>query len=260
MKFHTSSMMVLVGGALLLSAAHAGAAVIVSDTFIAANGTAINGRTPSPTDVPGTTWTQNGSFWSNTIQNDQASLGADMGDAIALNATSTQYTISDSFNISNNTSTNTAYRGAGLGFYTSASSSSTHGFDGFTGLAVNAAGTVSLFINVSGNSPTAATSTTVSGFNDAISHTLSYSINAGTGLISNISLDGNAVSLNAPANTFTAANTALAGFWGNAATSGGTTLIGNFVVSTAAVPEPATLSFLIAAGAIGLLLLKPRRA
>ena len=54
--------------------AEAGVTTYVSDTFTAANGTALNGRTPSPTD-PGATWaTQSGTAGNQTIQSNKASF------------------------------------------------------------------------------------------------------------------------------------------------------------------------------------------
>ena len=233
------------------------AGIIVSDTFTAANGTAINGRAPSPVDLPGTTWMQANGSWENDIQNNLAKLGADEGDAISIGAVAsaynvTSYTISDSFNLGTDTMNTYYLRGTWLGFF----SSGTNQENTFTGLAVNPNGNVRLIGN---SSNTIGSPVAISGFDAAATHTLSYSVDLATGTISNILLDGSAVSLTAPNGTFTLADTAYAGFhnMSNSGSSFGS--VDNFVISSPSVPEPAPL-VLLAVGGLGLLLIGRKRA
>jgi hypothetical protein len=238
----------------------ASASLIIDDTFTAADNTALIGRLPSPTDVPGTTYEGNGNvstvggFTGGTpyeadIQSNAARLGADAGIAVDLNiSTATQFQLSIDFNISGQTETqaNNAHRGAGLGFFSSVSlgtSGSSHCFNNFTGLTVDRTGSVRLIIAGADSG----IFTTVAGFDPAITHTLSYQVNtaAGVGTISNILLDGTAVSLTAPVNTFTIARTVYAGFYNSSGPASELANFDNFSVAT--VPEPSNFGVLLGA-------------
>jgi hypothetical protein len=139
-------------------------------------------------------------------------------------------------------------------------SGSSHGFNNFTGLAVDRAGSVRLIIGGT-NSGIA---TTVPGFDPAVFHTLSYSVDttAGVGTISNILLDGTSVSLSAPADTFTVARTTFAGFYNSDLDAAVVASFDNF--SVAVVPEPSTsvavfaLLALIATSKLAVRFRKPR--
>ncbi len=228
------------------------AGVIVSDTFTAANNTALNGRTPSPVDLPRTTWTEANASWENDIQNNLATLGADEGDAVNISSvTAPTYNISDSFNLGTDTMNTYPLRGTWLGFF----SSGTDLEATFTGLAVNPNGNMWLIGN---NSNTIGSPVAITGFNAGITHTLSYSVDMATGTISNILLDGSAVSLTAPNGTFTVADTAYAGFHNESNNGSSIGTVDNFVLSSPSVPEPATMG-LFAIGGLGLLLLKRRK-
>ncbi len=226
----------------------------VYDTFTGANNTALIGRFPSPDDVPGTAYAGNGNVslsggptggtpYEADIQGNVARVGSDAG--IALNLASppaAHFDLSISFNISGSTVTqaNDPRRGGALGFFSSValgSGGSSHGFNNFTGLAVDSTGSVRLVIG-GANSGIA---TTVGGFNPSVFHTLSYSVDAtaGAGTISNILLDGISVSLSAPTNTFTAARTAMAGFYYSDLDASVVASFDNF--SVVVVPEPSAL-------------------
>src|SRR5205823_14509039 len=89
----------------------ASASVIIDDTCTGPDNTALIGRLPSPTDVPGTAYQGNGNvstiggFTGGTpyeadIQSNMARVGADAGLAVDLNiATGTQFQLSIGFNI-----------------------------------------------------------------------------------------------------------------------------------------------------------------
>jgi hypothetical protein len=231
----------------------ASGSIVIDDTFTGPDNTALIGRMPAPTDVPATAYQGNGNvstvggFTGGTpyeadIQSNAARVGADAGLAVDLNiVTATQFQLSISFDITNQTETqaNNAHRGAGLGFFSSVSlgsSGSAHCFNNFTGLTVDRTGSVRLIIAGADSG----TFTTVAGFNPAVTHTLSFQVNttAGIGTISNIVLDSAGVSLTAPANTFTIARTVYAGFYNSSGPATELSNFDNFVVAT--VPEPST--------------------
>jgi hypothetical protein len=238
----------------------ASASLIIDDTFTAPDNTALIGWLPSPTDVPANAYEGNGNvstvggFTGGTpyeadIQSNAARVGADAGLAVDLNiVTATQFQLSIDFNISGQTETqaDNAHRGAGLGFFSSVSlgsSGSSHCFNNFTGLTVDSTGSVRLIIGGADSG----IFTTVTGFDPAITHSLSFVVNtaASVGSISNILLDGTAVSLTAPVNTFTIARTVYAGFYNS---SGPATELANFDnFSVATVPEPSNFAVLLGA-------------
>lgn len=231
----------------------ASGSIIIDDTFTGPDNTALIGRMPSPTDVPGTAYEGNGNvstvggFTGGTpyeadIQSNMARVGADAGLAVDLNiTTATQFQLSIDFNISTQTETqaNNIHRGAGLGFFSSVAlgtGGSSHCFNNFTGLTVDRTGSVRLIIGGADSG----IFTTVAGFNPATTHTLTYQVNtaAGVGTISNILLDSTSVTLTAPANTFTIARTVYAGFYNSSGPATELSNFDNFVVGI--VPEPST--------------------
>ena len=224
-------------------------AAIIQDTFTDPDNTALIGRLASPTDTPGNPYSGNGNVslvggptagtpYEADIQNNAARVGGDAGLGINLGiATATQFQLAITFNINADTETqaDSPFRGAGLGFYSSmtvASGGSSHGFNNFTGLAVDKAGSVRLIVGGTNSG----VFTIVGGFDPSINHTLSYIVNtaSGVGSISSILLDGSSVSLTAPINTFTIARAAYAGFYN----SSGTTQLADFPdFYVAVVPE-----------------------
>jgi len=238
---------------LLASVSAARGAVIIYDGFTGTNGTPIAGRTPDTLDVPGTTWAANGgSQFANSISNNRAQLGVDEGDGIGTGiATPTVYTISDLFNDGNIGGSDQNDRGEGLGFF-SALATGNNGFHGdgnFTGITVSPAGLVSLISVTPSQSITVYSTYTVPGYSSAVDHTLAYSANTATGLISNVLLDGTTIPLTPAAGLFTPADTAYAGFTASANALGESATYTNFSV---AVPEPTSAGFLAIAATTAL--------
>ena len=238
---------------LLILAGHRANAALIYDTFTAPNNTVLIGRLPAPDNTPGAAYEGNGNVslfggptggapYEADIQGNVARVGSDAGLALDLGiSTPTQFELTISFNISASTVTqaNDPRRGAGLGFFSSVSlgtSGSSHGFNNFTGLVVDRVGNIRLIIGGANSGVV----TTVAGFDPAVFHTLSYSVDtsAGIGSISNIILDGTSVSLTAPANTFTIARTELAGFYYSDLNPAVVASFDDF--SVAVVPEPST--------------------
>ncbi len=241
----------------------ASAGVIVSDSFATGTvGANINGRTPDTTDLPGTTWVQNGypGYQNDIVSSPSSSLqlGAEAGDGIALTGvTATAYALSYEFNIANDTPNTGTGIGSGLGFFRNATTSGSPGaLTGFTGVTVSMAGGVSLLEN-----GTRVATATISSFVVSATHSLSYDVNTTTGSISNLLLDGNAVTLTGTTTgIFTVSNIKEFGITNNAGGYGNSfDYINNAVIATpTSVPEPASLGIL-AVGAAGLLLAGRRK-
>ncbi len=244
-----------------------GSSYIVCDYFTGTNNTALIGRL-AMTDLPGSPYAGNGNVsllggptggtpYEADIQSNAARIGADAGLAIDLNNSAPLLMqLSITFNISGDTQTqvDNAHRGAALGFFSSVSittGGSSHGFNNFTGLAVDRAGNIRLIIGGTDSG----IFTSVSGFDPNATHTLAFNINItpGIGSISNILLDNMNVNLLAPTDTFTAARTSYAGFYNSSGSATDLATFDNFIV--ASVPEPAILTSF----ALGLLTLRAMR-
>jgi hypothetical protein len=228
--------------------------IVIDDSFTGPDNTALLGRLAFPIDTPATTYVGNGNVsavggptggtpYEADIQSNAARIGSDAAVALSLGvATASQIQLSITFDISGDTDTQATdpHRGAGLGFFSSVavgSGGSFHGFKNFTGLAVDRLGDIRLIVAGADSG----VATTIAGFNPALTHTLSYVVDTtvGAGSIYNILLDGSSVSLLAPANTFTIARTALAGFYNS---DGPITTLANFDDFTVAVvPESVSL-------------------
>ena len=232
----------------------AGAAMIIEDTFTGPDNTPLIGRMPAPTNVPGATYAGNGNVslvggftggtpYAADIRSNAARVGADAGLALNLGISAPQrFQLAITFHLGTGTETQAfdPHRGGALGFFSSVSlgtSGSSHGFNNFTGLTVDRAGSVRLIVGGT-NSGIA---TVVGGFNAALNHTLSYTVDTatGNGLISNILLDGVPLSLSAPTDTFTVARTTYAGFYNSSGDPSGVATFDNF--SVAIVPEPSAV-------------------
>ena len=228
-------------------------AVIISDTFTAPDGTAMPGRTPDTVDASGGLYIANGgSAFTNAIASNRAQLGVDEGDGVATGIVMpTVYTISDLFNDGNIGGADQNDRGEGLGFFTTLASGNNgfHGDGTFVGITVSPAGLLSLISVTPSQSITVYSTYAAPNYNSAVDHTLSYSANTTTGLISNVLLDGTLIPLAPSAGLFTPLDTVYAGFTASANALGESASYDNFVVS---VPEPTSVGFLVA-GAVMIL-------
>jgi hypothetical protein len=204
--------------------------VLVSDSFD--SNTPMTDRIPDVTNLTGGKWGQNGKNGVNATWDKQARIGASMGDGIALVQYSgaAKLNLSVTFNLARMTGdqgAGPAVRGAGLGFFSAVSNTAVQGSDAFTGLAVDRTGSVRLIVDGSGTSTLAM----ANNFNPDVDHTLSYIVDTKAGTISEVRLDGNAVALNVPANTFTAARLAYAGFYSSGTKGDDETAFDNFSVT-----------------------------
>ena len=267
--------MLAAGLVALVVPAAASAAPIISDSFATGTvGNDINGRTPDTTDAPGTTWLQNGYYngtlggaTGSSIYQDQIvsspsaslQLGAEAGDGISLNGvTAATLTLSYNFNIAADTPNTGTGNGSGLGFFQNANAgpSGPGATAGFSGVLVSMAGAVNLY-----NNGSIVATGSISSFNVSNTHSESYSVNTSTGAISNLLVDGNAVTLaGTTTGIFTGSNINEFGITNNAGGFGNSfDYITDAVLSTPSAPEPASLG-LLGVGAAGLLLLRRKPA
>ncbi|MGC9260659.1 MAG: hypothetical protein ACP5I8_11380 [Phycisphaerae bacterium] len=254
--------------------------VIVSDGFSGTNGANINGRTPDGADLPGSAWTvaQNASAYPMTIDtsvgNPAPSANTNFNDAAGISIASANgyiepavLTISADLNMGTITGGGLSYNvyGVGLGFWNALPASGSNAVTGFTGVTMDPYGDLT-FINNGTASATAkaaapSSATVVGGYISGF-NTLTYSINTGTGAITQLTFDGtDLTSAFSGLTAFTPSVATLSGFFGNdpySASDNG--YVDNFSVSTtSAVPEPAAIC-LFAVGGMGLLLVGRKRA
>ena len=231
--------------------------VILADGFT--NGTAGNslvGGTPDTTDVPGSSYLQNGALvfpvtYANVGGTSFASVGADSGAGIATGISSTvAYQIQATYNNDYIGDTaGTLQRGEGLGFFSALNTgyNGYHGVDYFTGIVVSPAGDVRL-VSVGGpgtNEPVVneISDYVVPGYDNTVNHTLSYTANTSSGLVTNVKLDGNTIPLPDTTSLFTPGNTVYAGFTASGNAGGQVALFNNFSVSETAVVGPVPPTF-----------------
>ena len=233
---------------------------IISDTFTGPNGLSANGRLPSGTDLPGSTWSA-GTYWNPSIQNNTLSIGADTGASISL-ASSGPYvepaniTESVTFSVSSDTAL-----GVGIGFSsTTVSPTSAYSYRNiFTGLAVTSAGNVQLWEQGS-VLDTAIWSGTA--FNPNSAYTMAYTIDTTSGAVTSISLTGDGadftslLTASGNNNVFSPANTQNAEIWGGGPNGGDTAYFSD--IELVATPEPGTMA-LLGAGIAGIIIARRRR-
>ena len=242
-------------------------------------GLSINGRSPDGANLPGSAWTvaQNASAYPMTIDtsvgNPAPSANTNFNDAAGISiASANSYTepgiltVNADLNMGTIVGGSLAYNvyGVGLGFWNALPASGGTASSGFTGITMDPYGDLT-FINNGTASATAKAAAPgsasvvggyITGFN-----TLTYSIDTGTGAITQLIFDGTDLTSSFSGLTaFTPSVATLAGFYGNSPYSVSENgYVDNFSVSTTgAVPEPGALG-LVAVGAMGLLMLKRRK-
>ena len=256
--------------------------IIVSDGFSGTNGANINGRTPDGANLPGSTWQveqQNAAGTSpmtidTSTGNPAPSANTNFNDAAGISiASANSYTepsvltISADLNMGNINGGGLSYNvyGVGLGFWNTLPASGSSASTGFTGVTLDPYGDLT-FINNGTASATAkaaapSSATVVGGYISGF-NTLTYSINTGTGAITQLTFDGtDLTSAFSGLTAFTPSVATLSGFYGNSPYSASENgYVDNFSVSTtSAVPEPAAIG-LFAVGGMGLLLVGRKRA
>jgi hypothetical protein len=237
------------------AAAPARAGIIISDNFTnGTDGNTLVGATPDTTDVPGSTYLQNGAIVfgiaytavTNPPYALSASVGADSGAALATGISSTvAYQVSIAYN--NNTIGDTAgdlQRGDGLGFFSTVSSgyNGYHGVGNFTGIVVSPGGDVRLLVvGPQGTNEPAVTEISdyqLPSYDNTANHTLAYTANTSSGLISSVLVDGAAIPLTDTTAIFSPGSTTYVGFTASGNAGGQNALFNNFNVSATAVVGP----------------------
>jgi hypothetical protein len=228
----------------LFAAGPAEASTIVLDTFTATNGTIIEGRAPSPVNLPGGSWVRGNTFWASSIQGDAFRMGPDNIWTLALASTGgytrpDQLTISADLKLNTFTGGDSSLRGLGLGF----NSASGGGHGTFTGLKLTSSG--SLKYVQEGVEMGLVSWQGASSFDPSAFYNLSYNVDTLTGALTNIALQGSTANYNAlqALGAFTAARTTFASFTGSSLAGGSTAFLDNFTVATP-VPEPSTLTLI----------------
>jgi hypothetical protein len=247
---------------------------IISDDFNGTNGAALAGRTPDLVNLPGTSYSVNGTtptLDTSGIGNIPLGIGLQSVASTSYNSASWLgigsnggYVKPSILTLSATISTNSidghtlpdtfhATRGIGLGFFNSApQNGDADASIRFTGLAVNLSnGTLNIFSNGVRQSSSVFVPT-------GTMNRLTYSIDTTTGSITSVIFDTSdftsAFSGSSSAGVFTDTATNLVGFYGSSASLGTTGYVGSFVLSsTSTVPEPASTMLLIyGASLIGL--------
>ena len=258
--------------------------VIVSDGFSGANGANINGRVPDGANLPGSTWQVEQQHSTGTspmtidtsIGNPAPSVNTNFNDAAGISIAGANgyiepsvLTISADLNMGTIVGGGLSYNvyGVGLGFWNALPASGTTAPSGFTGITMDPSGDLT-FINNGTASATAkaaapSSATIVNGYISGF-NTLAYSINTGTGAITQVTFDGTDLTRNFSGITaFTPSVATLAGFYGNNPSSVSENgYVDNFSVSTpggVVIPDPATLS-LVAIGGLSMLLIGRKQA
>ncbi len=233
---------------------------IIKDAFTGTSGNTISGQAPSPTNLPGGTYTLFGATTAGTVKynGSGATIGVsvDKGAGVTISTSGgyikpTAMTISAGLTmgtVNAGTLSSTSYFGLGLGYYPSLPGSATS-VTNFNGIVLEPTGALAL-VSTSGTTESVLASVawptaTLGAFSTSTSYTVSYAINtsAAAGGVSNVAVSNGAVTDFADfasidgyvgTNNFTNANTAFAAFMQVASTSqttGG--VVSNFALVSA---------------------------
>ncbi|MEJ6979702.1 carbohydrate-binding domain-containing protein [Pedobacter sp. P351] len=232
--------------------------LLLQDDFTTSSGTGnVTGRTPEVATIASRTYQKSSAAASTantaTVINGVAKMNANIAEMIDLASVAgyikpTYINISNTFDLGNitNPSTPRAGRGVFLGFW-SAISASGDAITNMRGVVVNpltTAGQVQLCLwNGGGSTGTPLQILPYNGtWNNAITHTMSYTVNTTTGNISDFVLDGVSYTWNT-VNIFNATNTRYAGFGANGASSTQFGNVSSFKVMNAAPQLAQTITF-----------------
>jgi len=238
-------------------AANTNAATIISDTFDAANGTSMIGRTPNTTNLPGGTWyTPDGGWTRQDIQDGALRLDSDNRAGISLQSAG-NYTKPSSLFISadlkiGSLEDDTEYpRGIWMGFNNSASSSDAN----LSGLVLSPSGTLSLVMA----RQVISSVNYVGTWNPNAFHNLSFKVDSDADTLSDITLDGSSANYSSLNSAGFNIDPKFAFLRVSDSPGGHSGYIDNLVIAdepiaiTPAVPEASTSLVLLTLGAGGLL-------
>ena len=216
---------------------------LIEDTFTADNGTALEGRAPDTTHLPGGTWARANTYWGCSIQGNSFQMGPDNGWTVPLASTGTyarpsKLRISADLEVHNMDNGSGNGGGVGLGFNSIAGGGSNpHG--NVTALRLDQGGAL-VFRRGEGGGLGDLASVAWSGpaFDPNQFYHLSYQVDTVSGNISNIQVTGGAGASTAD---YSSLVTAAAGYfkgdlvtytymWGNSGSGGATGFIDNFKV------------------------------
>jgi hypothetical protein len=233
------------------------AVTIIAEDFNRADNTDIEGTTPDQADLPGGVFVGNIQNWSAQTVGDQLQFGADVAISVALGAYDTgSLTFSADMTIGSlQGSLAPVNRGVGLGF----NSSSTGLSQSFTGLRLTPDGNL---VFESNNADIAYVGV---GTDTSTEYLLSYTVNVGTGVLSDISIQGITadfsplVTASEAENYFTSDNTPYASVLAGGSAGGQFGYLDNLSVSNSAqVPEPVS-ALLLASSVAGIGIVRRRR-
>ncbi len=244
------------------------ASVIVQDAFTGTDGTNNNGRTPSPTDVPGGNWSvpNDASLSANTLR-----VGGNGESWISIASAGsytkpTNFEISADLNLAGTAGLNggsygdsTSAYGINLGFKATESGSNFQPQTGDPGIVYtsnSANGLLGELLLINGTNIVQSLPT---GFSSTGTYNLSYVVNTASGSISDVMFNGTPIAF-APTALFTDGATMWAGFYQRPnGTSPAPAFADNFTInSVVPAPEPVS-SVLLGLGVVGLIPVALRR-
>jgi len=228
---------------------------LIEDTFTADSGTGIEGRTPSPTNLPGGNWARQNTYWASSIQGDAFQMGPDNGWTVPL-ASSGAYARPSKLRLSADLTVNNLDNGSGngggisLGFNSQLGCGAA-GYTAFCGLRLDRDGTLT-FRRDNADRANVPWSGSDPAFNPTNSYHLSYEVDTLSGDLSNVQLTDNTADfsslVSAAAGQFTPAHTAYASFHGNSGNGGSTGYLDNFKVERVGDPLAPSVSLTPADG------------